>query len=222
MISKLSRSIKQYPALLTSKSLQMKKLFLMAAAIMTLSFLVVDPISKKERNYAAKLLKDTEKDLKDQLKGLSEAQLKFKPAPDRWSIEECVKHIAASENMFWEMMDGTVKAAANPDKRSEIKVTDEQLVQKIEDRTNKIKTTEKLMPENISFKDTDEAFEAFKKQRDKLMEYVKSTTDDLRNHVATTPLGQLDSYQLILFTAAHSNRHTQQIIEVKADPNYPK
>jgi hypothetical protein len=200
----------------------MKKLFLMAGAIMMLSFLVVDPISKKERSYAAKLLKDTEKNLKDQLKGLSEAQLKFKPAPDRWSIEECVKHIAASETMFWEMMDGTMKAAANPEKRGEIKMTDEQLVQKIEDRSTKFKTTEKLMPENISFKDTDEAFESFKKTRDKLLEYVKSTNEDLRNHVATTPAGMVDSYQIILFTAAHSNRHTQQIIEVKADPNFPK
>ncbi len=48
----------------------------------------------------AKLLKDTEKNLKEQLKGLSEAQLKFKPAPDRWSIEECVKHIAMSEDIM--------------------------------------------------------------------------------------------------------------------------
>ena len=200
----------------------MKKLFLLAGAIMMLSFLVVDPISKKERNYAAKFLKDTEKKLKDQLKGLSEAQLKFKPAPDRWSIEECVKHIAASEDMFWQMMDSTVKSAANPEKRGEISVTDEKLVQMIEDRSKKVKTMDMLMPENISYKNTDEAFESFKKQRDKLVEYVKSTNDELRNHVTTTPVGMLDSYQLILFTAAHSNRHTQQIMEVKADPNFPK
>lgn len=200
----------------------MKKLFLMAAAIMMLSFLVVDPISKKERSYATKLLKDTEKNLKDQLKGLSEAQLKFKPAPDRWSIEECVKHIAVSEDMFWQMMDGTIKAPANPDKRGEIKMTDEQLVQKIEDRSAKVKTNEKLMPENSSYKDADEAFEAFKKKRDQFLDYIKSTNDDLRNHVATTPVGMLDSYQLVLFTAAHSNRHTQQIMEVKADPNFPR
>jgi uncharacterized damage-inducible protein DinB len=200
----------------------MKRVFLVASAIMMLSFLVVDPISKKERSYATKMLKETEKGLKDQLKGLSEAQLKFKPAADRWSIEDCVKHLAASEDMFWQMMEGTVKSPANPEKRGEISVTDEQLVQKIGDRTNKVKTTEKLMPENISFKDTDEAFESFKKKRDKLMEYVKSTNDELRNHVATTPLGMVDSYQLILFTAAHTNRHTQQIIEVKADPNFPK
>ena len=200
----------------------MKKLFLMASALLMLSFLVVDPISKKERSYAIKLLKDTEKGVKDQVKGLTEAQLKFKPAADRWSIEECVKHIAKSEEMLWQMTDSIIKAAANPDKRSEIKLTDEQLIQRIEDRSTKVKTMEKLMPENIPFKDTEEALESFKMNRDKLIEYVKSTNDELRNHIATMPFGMVDSYQMILFTAAHTNRHTQQIIEVKADPNYPK
>ena len=200
----------------------MKKLFLMASALLMLSFLVVDPISKKERSYAIKLLKDTEKGVKDQVKGLTEAQLKFKPAADRWSIEECVKHIAKSEEMLWQMTDSIIKAAANPDKRSEIKLTDEQLIQRIEDRSTKVKTMEKLMPENIPFKDTEEALESFKTNREKLIEYVKSTNDELRNHIATMPFGMVDSYQMILFTAAHTNRHTQQIIEVKADPNYPK
>lgn len=201
----------------------MKKLFLMASTMLMLSFLVSEnSISKKERSYATKLLKETEKGVKEQVKGLTEAQLKFKPAPDRWSIEECVKHIAASEEMLWQMTDGAIKAAANPEKRSEIKLTDEQVVQKIEDRSMKVKTNEKLMPENITLKDTEEALESFRKNREKLIEYVKSTNEDLRNHVATLPFGTLDSYQLILFIGAHSNRHTQQIIEVKADPNYPK
>lgn len=200
----------------------MKKLFLMASALLMLSFLVVDPISKKERSYAAKLLKETEKGVKDQVKGLTEAQLKFKPAPDRWSIEECVKHIAKSEELLWLMTDSIIKSAANPDKRSEIKVTDEQLVQRIEDRSTKVKTREPLMPENIPFKNTEEALESFKKNREKLIEYVKSTNDELRSHIATMPFGMIDSYQLILFIAGHTNRHTQQIIEVKADPNYPK
>ncbi|WP_207513543.1 DinB family protein [Longitalea luteola] len=194
----------------------------MASALMMLSFLVVDPISKKERNYASKLLKDTEKRLKDEIKGLSEAQLKFKPGSDKWSIEECVKHLAASEEMFWQTLEGTVKMPANPEKRSEITVTDEQLVQRIGDRTTKVKTNDKLMPENLPYKDTDEAFESFKKNRDKVMEYVKSTNDGLRDHITQTPIGMIDSYQLILFTAAHSNRHTQQIKEVKSDPNFPK
>ena len=200
----------------------MKKLFLLTSAVMMLSFLVIDPISQKERKDAIKLLKDTEKGVFDQVKGLSEAQLKFKPAPDRWSVEECVKHIAASEEMLWQATEGTLKAAANPEKRSEIKATDEQLVKNIEDRSTKRKTIEKLMPENIPFKNTEEALASFKKNREKLIDYVKSTNEDLRNHVATMPFGMLDSYQLILFIAGHSNRHTQQIMEVKADANFPK
>ena len=78
------------------------------------------------------------------------------------------------------------------------------------------------MPENIAIKNTEEALASFMKNREKLIEYVKSTNEDLRNHVATLPFGMIDSYQFVLFIAAHSNRHTQQIIEVKADPNYPK
>jgi len=201
----------------------MKKLFLMASSLLILSFLIADnSITKKERNYASKLLKETEKGVFDQVKGLTPAQLTFKPAPDRWSIEECVKHIAASEEMLWQMAEGTLKQPANPEKKSEIKFTDEQLVQKIEDRSNRVKTVEKLQPENIALKSTEEALDAFKKNREKLIDYVKSTNDDLRAHIATMPFGSVDSYQFILFIGAHSNRHTQQIIEVKADPNYPK
>jgi len=44
----------------------------------------------------------------------------------------------------------------------------------------------------------------------------------MRNHVAQTPVGMLDSYQLVLMIGAHSNRHTQQISEVMADPGFPK
>jgi hypothetical protein len=35
-------------------------------------------------------------------------------------------------------------------------------------------------------------------------------------------LGTVDTYQLFIFIAAHSKRHTLQIDEVKSDPNFPK
>jgi len=37
-----------------------------------------------------------------------------------------------------------------------------------------------------------------------------------------SPLGKLDGYEFVLFTAAHSERHTKQMLEVRADPNFPK
>ena len=55
-----------------------------------------------------------------------------------------------------------------------------------------------------------------------LADFMATTGDDMRDHVVTLSFASFDSYQMILFMAAHSNRHTQQIEEVKADPNFPK
>ena len=92
----------------------------------------------------------------------------------------------------------------------------------IESREKKIQTSEPFKPENTPFKSAAEALESFQTNRTKLIEYVKTTDDDLRNHVGTMPFGQVDCYQMILFIGGHSNRHTQQIEEVMADPGFPK
>ena len=52
-------------------------------------------------------------------------------------------------------------------------------------------------------------------------DYLKSTAG-LRAHQADSPLGKLDGYEWVLLIAAHSDRHTKQMMEVKADPNFPK
>jgi len=63
----------------------MKKSLFFALALVSLSFTPAnDTISKKERDFAVKLLKDTENDVLTNVKGLSDNQLKYKPAPDRW------------------------------------------------------------------------------------------------------------------------------------------
>jgi hypothetical protein len=62
----------------------------------------------------------------------------------------------------------------------------------------------------------------FLKSRERTVQFLQSTPG-LRDHVVDSPLGQpLDAYQWLLFISAHSERHTKQILEVKADPNFPK
>ncbi len=179
-------------------------------------------LSKKERKSAISLMKDTKADVLKSVKGLSAAQLNFKAAPDKWSVKECMYHIAISEKNLWDLMEATMKAQANPEKRSEMKMTDEQLVKMMEDRSFKVKTVAAFEPVNTPYKSLDEALEAFKTRRADHIKYMKSTTEDMRNHVAQMPFGWLDCYQLCLMVASHSNRHTQQINEVKADPAFPK
>ena len=188
-----------------------------------LSFSLADTtINKEERKIATDFLKETKKGVLAAAEGLSDAQLKFKPGPDRWSVEDCLKHIAMSEQMLWGMIEGGLKQPATPEKRVDVKMKDEDVIKNIEDRSTKVKTFAPLEPVNTPFKSATEAMASFSKERDKLVEYVNNTNDDLRNHVNPLPVGVFDSYQMILFVAAHSNRHMQQINEIKADPNYPK
>lgn len=178
--------------------------------------------TKQERKTAINLMKDTRSEVLKSPRGLSEAQMNFKSAPDKWSVKECMYHIALSEKTLWDMMETSMKSPATPEKRSEIKVTDDQLIKMIEDRTNKVKTIAPLEPVNAPYKSLEEAEDAFKTMRADHIKYMKSTTEDMRDHMVTMPFGSIDCYQLCLMIAAHSNRHMQQMEEVKADPKFPK
>ena len=179
-------------------------------------------ISNKERKFAATLMKDTKADLIKSVKHLSETQLNFKAGPEKWSVKECVFHIALAEKNLFELVEASMKQPANLEKRAEIKITDDQLVKMMEDPGFKIKTSESLETKTAAWKTIEEALDYFKDLRAEHIKYVKNTTEDLRNHVVKMPFGSLDCYQLCLMIASHSNRHTQQLNEVKADANFPK
>jgi len=197
-------------------------ILLVLLVITGLAGTISSSVSKKERKAAISLMKKTKADAIGSLKGLSETQLNFKASPETWSAKECMYHIAISESNLWKWFEAVMKEPVNPEKRSEIKVTDEQVIKMIEDRSFKAKAQKEALPENTPYKSLDDAISAFKTRRDASIKYMKSTTEDLRSHVIQTPLGWIDGYQLYLFIGAHSNRHTQQINEVKANAAFPK
>ena len=127
----------------------MKKVSLFISSLLLLSFSAKSPVSSisdTEKKYASDLLLQTEAGVLNSISGLSDAQLNFKPAPEKWSVLECVKHIAITETSLWQMTNGSIMAAATPEKRSEVKATDEQVVQMIESRVNKVKTAPSMEP----------------------------------------------------------------------------
>lgn len=201
----------------------MKKVILLFSSVLMFAFSTIDnSLSKEERKLAVDFLTTTQKEILEASKGLSETQLKFKPSPDKWSVEDCLKHIAMSEQMIWGMVEGSLKQPASPEKRVNVKFKDEEVIKNIEDRSTKRKTFAPLEPVNTPFKSAEEAILSFSGSRDKLIGYVNTTNDDLRNRVNELPVGVYDSFQMILFIGAHSNRHMQQINEIKADPGFPK
>lgn len=166
-------------------------------------------------------LKNSQKELLSTVKGLTTEQLNFKPSPDAWSIAECVEHIAITEESIFGMVGMGMKENADPSRRGEVKMTDEQITGLITSREQKVKTREAFEPSN-SFGSYEEALAAFNERRKSNMKYAQTTQDDLRNHYAEFPFGVVDSYQVILFMSGHTVRHTAQIKEVMADANFPK
>jgi hypothetical protein len=180
-------------------------------------------LSSAEREAALKSLQATHDAFLQSIAGLSEKQWKFKPAPDRWSIAEVSEHIAVSESTLLGLIQSKFMAGpAAPEKRSEVKVTDDMILQKVPDRSRKVQAPEMLKPTG-RWANREEVTKAFEDSRKATMDYVRTTNDDLRDHFGPHPmLGTMDAYQWILLISAHSERHTKQIEEVKADPNFPK
>lgn len=181
------------------------------------------PLTPEEREAALKSLQATHDAFLQSIAGLSEKQWTFKPAPDRWSVAEVSEHIAVSESTIFGLVQGKFMAGpATPEKRAEVKVTDEVILARVPDRSHKAQAPEFLKPTG-RFADRAAVAKAFEDARKNTMEYVKTTQDDLRDHFGPHPLlGTIDAYQWILLISAHSERHTKQSEEVKADPNFPK
>jgi hypothetical protein len=179
-------------------------------------------ITQKERKTAVTMMKDTRTEVSSCVKGLSAEQLSFRAAPDKWSIQECIYHIAATEKALWSLFESSMKGASTPERRTEIKITDEDFVKRVHDRSSKVKAIEPLQPANTGYKSLEDALSDFKESRTEHIKYMKSSTEDLRNHMVQMPFGTIDCYQLCLMTAAHSKRHLLQIEEIKADPAFPR
>ncbi len=196
------------------------KLVLLTFALV--SFAAPDTsLTDQERKAAIDQLTNSRNHLQEATKGLSAAQLNYKASPTSWSIAECTEHIAISESMLFGMVEGALRAPADPSKRGEVKMTDEQVLGMITDRSSKFKTQEPFEPTG-KFGSHEGTLKEFITKRDAHIAYVKSTKDDLRNRYAVMPFATFDAYQAILFLSGHSERHTKQIEEVKADPNFPK
>lgn len=177
-------------------------------------------LTQADKEKALQLLESTKQDVLAATKDLSPAQWNFKIAPDRWSIAECMEHIAAAEDYIrGNIENGIMKAPAVPGR--DVAAIDAGIIANVPERKTKVQAPEAIKPTN-RYGSPEDARKHFVESRAVTEEYLK-TTPGLRDHAVDSPTGQKwDAYEFILLIAAHSERHTNQIKEVKADPNYPK
>lgn len=177
-------------------------------------------VGAAEKQKALDYLEKTRRGVVEATKGLSDAQWKFKAGPDRWSIAEVMEHIAAAEDLIRGSVEEKVLQAPARPAGEDVAAIDAFVLHTIPDRSKKYQAPEPLKPVN-RFGTPQAALAHFQEARAKTEKLLERS--DLREHAVDSPLGKkLDAYEWLLFVAAHSERHTQQILEVQADPAYPK
>ena len=202
----------------------MFKSLMLVATMFLVAVPATETLTQAEREKGIAELEGSKKMFLDATKGLSEAQWNFKAAPDRWSIAECAEHIALAEGfIFGNIQNGIMKAPLTPEKRSATAGKDDKIVAMLQDRSHKATAPEPIDPTKKRMT-AEESVKLFLESRAKSEDFIKTTQEDLRDRMydGPGPIGSLDAYQWVLFMSGHTRRHTLQILEVKADPNFPK
>src|SRR4249919_1114015 len=200
----------------------MKRIMLSTLLLLafTLSAFAATGMTDEDREHLLVHFQMTTQMVAEQVRGLSPAQLEYKASPDRWSIREIVSHLAVAEPDYWREIQKALKAAPDMSRRSLRRRMPTSCGDGI-DRVVHTKTGgghEKVE----TYKDMGEALGKFQALRATMIDYIKTTNDDMRAH-SFGEYGQvIDCWQWMLEISTHAERHIQQIREIRNDPNFPK
>ncbi len=171
--------------------------------------------------YLKHYMEETSQQFLASIDGLTEEQWKFKASPESWSIAEAAEHIALTEAFFNGMISGMLKTPGEAGMKEKVQGKEEMVLKNIAVVTQKAQAPEPVKPAG-KYASKAELVEAFESMRAANLKMLAEHSGELREHFSDGPVGPLDAYQWLMFTAAHSRRHTTQIENVKAASGYPK
>jgi hypothetical protein len=170
-------------------------------------------VTPHERQRLVAHLEMTSSWLVDELARLSPAQLSFRRAPGSWTILEVLDHLLVVAPIYWQDLQNAVKAAS-PRRTTQ---TDADVLWYGIDRTSREAALPAETPKGLS--DLRTGLETYRRLHTRLLQYVRTTQDDLRG--AFVDRQRCDAYQWALLISTHEQRHVLQIREIKADRKFP-
>jgi hypothetical protein len=170
-------------------------------------------MTTQERQRLVAHLEMTASWLHNEVAGLSPAQLTFRPASDAWSILEVIDHLVVVGPIYWEDLQRALKSPGG----QKTTASDEDILWYGIDRTDREKAIPTEVPKGL--RDLRAGLDTHHELNKRLIEYVKTTRDDLRGHIVERQ--GCDAYQWALLISTHEQRHILQIREIKADRRFP-
>jgi hypothetical protein len=169
-------------------------------------------MAPKERTEIIENLERSRQEFIATLAGLSESQAKVRPDPERWSVLDCVEHVATVEERF----QGWLNAAKKLDAPRIDKDKEAGLLARVPDRSTRVKAPEAVVPAG-RFTTLEQALEQFNTGRTRSIQFAEDRCDDLYCLASEHPrFGPVNGVELLIIIAGHSRRHAEQIRETRA------
>jgi hypothetical protein len=146
------------------------------------------------------------------LNGVTEDEAARNPASGRWSILQCLEHLAASEDyLFMQILAARSSEAPMVNEKREALILSQSL-----DRTKAVESPQMARPVG-RFSTLAQALDHFLDARERTLRFVESCEADLRSRITTHPIvGTVNCYENLLTIAMHPLRHAKQIDECKS------
>lgn len=203
----------------------MKKLILLFVTVLIpMGSTSEGKLTKKERKFAVNYLESSMKSIFKTIDGLSQEQWNFQASAETWSVAGACEHLFIAENAIYRNITENIikndkfKVTVPESER----ITDQQVINTISDRSpgRRVKTPPPFEPKGI-FATPQDFMKAYKKARQKNIDFTKKSEDDLKAYYFDSPAGKISAYQWIILLSAHAERHLGQMKEVMANSDYP-
>jgi hypothetical protein len=143
--------------------------------------------------------------------GLSDSEALRKPAPEGWSVIDCIEHLCIVESLAVKRLQSAEAAPeASVDAGKE-----KMLAAAVENRGTKIQAPPPAMPTG-RLTTLAAALAEFAATRERTIEFVKGCPDLTVLRVNHPVFGQLTGREAALLIAGHCRRHAAQIAEIRA------
>lgn len=181
--------------------------------------------TETDRAYLVASLDSTLKVVLNEISSLDNSQWNWKPAPDKWSAALVVEHLITHDELFYRevrVLSGLPEPQPVPDS---LFADDEDLLTYGEITEQNIGNSPAYLEPLGRWCSKDEAIMGYSRVRNALINFVKSTDQDLRKYYTRSGRGPTlyrDLHQLLLVSIAHTARHHKQIRNIKDEADWPE
>jgi hypothetical protein len=153
---------------------------------------------------------------------LSEAQYRFTPAPETWSIGQIIEHVALVELRMLDVIGKLPQAEPPSASKTRGDARFERLDTHVPTRAQRrIVAPETLVPKG-TWASPALSLAAFVEARSRTIAATLAVTPEALEHVLPhRSLGEFDLEEWAYFTAMHCARHTAQVLEIKGAAAFP-